>query len=68
MLLREPLSKAARFFSKKEAIVCEEDRFTYGEFTGRVYRLANGLNGLGIVKDGKVAILHPNCHVFMEGY
>jgi len=68
MLLRESLSKAARFFSQKEAIICEGDRFTYGEFTDRVYRLANGLKGLGIGKDGKVAILHPNCHVFMEAY
>ncbi len=68
MLLREPLSKAARFFSQKEAIVCEGDRFTYGAFTDRVYRLANGLRGLGVGQDGKVAILHPNCHVFMEAY
>jgi acyl-CoA synthetase (AMP-forming)/AMP-acid ligase II len=68
MLLREPLSKAARFFSHKQAIVCEGDRFTYGEFVDRVHRLANGLNGFGIGKDGKVAILHPNCHVFMEAY
>jgi hypothetical protein len=41
MLLRESLFKAARVFSKKEAIVCEEDRLTYGKFTDRVYRLAN---------------------------
>ena len=68
MLLREPLSKAARFFSQKEAIVCGEDRFTYGEFAGRVNRLANGLNGLGIGKGGKLAILHTNCHIFMEAY
>jgi len=68
MLLREPLSKAARFYSQKEAIVCEGDRFTYGEFSERVHRLANGLNRLGIGKDGKIAILHPNCHVFMEAY
>ncbi len=68
MLLREPLSKVERFFSEKEAIVCEGKRFTYGDFVNRVYRLANGLKGLGIGKDGKVAILHPNCHVFMEAY
>ncbi len=68
MLLGVSLSKAARSFPKKKAIVCGDDRFTYGQFRDRVFRLANGLNELGIGKDGKVAILHPNCHVFMEAY
>jgi acyl-CoA synthetase (AMP-forming)/AMP-acid ligase II len=68
MLLSEPLSKAVRFFSQKEAIVCEGERFTYGEFADRVHRLANGMNRLGIGRNGRVAILHPNCHVFMEAY
>lgn len=68
MLLRESLSKAARLFSQKEAVVCEGDRFTYGEFADRVYRLANGLSRLGIGKSGKVAIVHANCHVFLEAY
>jgi acyl-CoA synthetase (AMP-forming)/AMP-acid ligase II len=68
MLLREPLLKAARLFPQKEAIVCEGGRFTYGQFTHRVFRLANGLAGMGVGKDGKIAILHPNCHVFMEVY
>ncbi|MBW2122120.1 MAG: long-chain-fatty-acid--CoA ligase [Deltaproteobacteria bacterium] len=68
MVLREPLSKAARLFHRKEAIVCGEERFTYGEFIDRVYRFAGGLGRLGIGKGGKVAILHPNCHVFLESY
>jgi acyl-CoA synthetase (AMP-forming)/AMP-acid ligase II len=68
LLLRDSLFKAARFFPQKEAIVCGADRFTYGEFAARVYRLANGLHRMRIGKDGKVAILHPNCHVFMEAY
>ena len=68
MLLGETLTKAARFFAGKKAIVCGEDRFTYGELADRVYRLANGLNRMGIGRDGKVAVLHPNCHVFMEAY
>ena len=68
MLLGETLTKAVRFFAGKKVIVCGEDRFTYGELADRVYRLANGLNRMGIGRDGKVAVLHPNCHVFMEAY
>lgn len=68
MLLGETLSKAVRFFSEKEAIRCGRSRFTYGALAGRVHRLANGLNRMGIGRDGKVAVLHPNCHVFMEAY
>jgi acyl-CoA synthetase (AMP-forming)/AMP-acid ligase II len=68
MVLTEPLFKAARFFSQKEAVICGGDRFTYGHVLDRVHRLANGLRRLGIGKDGKIAILHPNCHVFMEAY
>ena len=26
------------------------------------------LRGFGVGKDDKVAILHPNCHVFLESY
>jgi len=68
MLLGETLSKPVRFFSEKEAICCGRSRFTYGALADRVHRLANGLNRMGIGRDGKVAVLHPNCHVFMEAY
>ena len=68
MLLRETLSKAFRLFPQKEAIVCEGERLTYGAFKDRVCRLAHGLDRRGIRKGEKIAILHPNCHVFMEAY
>lgn len=31
-------------------------------------RLSHGLKVLGIGKDDKVSILHPNCHYFLEAY
>jgi fatty-acyl-CoA synthase len=68
MILAETLAKAVKLFPRKQAIVCGEGRWTYQEFCRRVYRLSHGLRGLGIGKDDKVAILHPNCHAFLEAY
>jgi len=68
MILTETLRKALKFFPKKEGIVCGGRRWTYGEFCQRTNRLSHGLKDLGVGKDDKVAILHPNCHYFLEAY
>lgn len=68
MLLRECLEKAVRLFPQKRALVCGGTEFTYRELADRIYRLANGLNRLGMGRDTRIAILHPNCHVFLEAY
>ncbi len=68
MILQDTLNKAKKLFPKKEAVVCDERRFTYHEFYDRVVRLSNSLRDFGIGKDDKVSILHPNCHYFLESY
>ena len=68
MLLSDTLKKAYRFFPEKEAIVCGGRRWTYGEFYGRISRFAHFLQEAGIEKSDRVAILHPNCHCFLEVY
>src|SRR3989339_2012565 len=68
MLLADPLKKAYRFFPEKEAIVCGGRRWTYGEFFGRISRFSHYLKEAGIVKGDRIAILHPNCHYFLEVY
>ena len=60
--------KALKFFPQKQAIVCGEKRYTYQEFYDRVNRLSHCLKDLEIGKDDKIAILHPNCHYFLEAY
>jgi acyl-CoA synthetase (AMP-forming)/AMP-acid ligase II len=62
------LTKAIKFFPQKEAIVCGGRRWTYQEFYDRVNRLSHYLRVFGVKKDDKVAILHPNCHYFLEAY
>jgi acyl-CoA synthetase (AMP-forming)/AMP-acid ligase II len=60
--------KAVKFFPRKEGIVCHGKRWTYGQFFDRVNGLSHSLKRLGVKKDEKVAILHPNCHYFLEAY
>jgi acyl-CoA synthetase (AMP-forming)/AMP-acid ligase II len=68
MNLTEILKKAIKLFPKKQAIVCGGKRWTYQEFYDRLNRLSHCLIGLGVGKDDKVAVLHPNCHYFLEAY
>jgi fatty-acyl-CoA synthase len=68
MILTEPLTKALKLFPHKHAIVCGGKRWTYQEFCNRINRLSHCLRGFGVEKDDKVAILHPNCHCFLEAY
>jgi len=68
MILTEVLKKAIKFFPKKQAIVCGGKRWTYQEFYDRLNRLSHCLIGSGVGKDDKVAVLHPNCHYFLEAY
>ncbi len=44
------------------------ERWTYLEFYDRLNRLSHSLADLGVRKDDKVAVLHPNCHHFLEAY
>ena len=68
MLLVDTLRKAHQFFPRKEAIVCGGRRWTYEEFHGRLSRFSRYLKKAGIEKGDRVAILHPNCHYFLEVY
>ena len=68
MSLGELLPKAVKLYPQKEAIVCGNHRFDYRSFAHRAGRLANGLRRLGLKKGERVAILHENCHVFLEVY
>ncbi|MBN2033979.1 MAG: long-chain-fatty-acid--CoA ligase [Deltaproteobacteria bacterium] len=68
MPLDELLPKALKLYPKREAVVCGNTRMTYQEFAGRVWRLANGLEALGLRRNERIAILHENCHAFLEAY
>ena len=68
MPLNELLPKAVKLYPAREAVVCGDVRMDYACFAGRVWRLAKALSSLGLRKGDRMAILHENCHVFLEAY
>ncbi len=68
MALDEILPKAMKLYPNQPAIVCGQVRLNYQDFGKRVWRLSNALIGLGLKKGSRLAILHENCHVFLETY
>jgi fatty-acyl-CoA synthase len=68
MPLNELLPKALKLFPRREAVVCGDLRMDYRSFASRVWKLCHGLTSLGVKRNDRVAILHENCHVFLEAY
>jgi len=68
LLLGEMMSRNARKFPDKEALVYGETRLTYRQLNARINRLAHAFMDLGIKKGDKVSILAFNCNQFMETY
>jgi acyl-CoA synthetase (AMP-forming)/AMP-acid ligase II len=62
------LPQTIRLHPDKRAVVCKHKDFTYTQFGSRVGKLANALLKLGITKSDKIAVLHKNCHYFLESY
>ena len=68
MNLTNILSETVRLHNGKKAVICKDKEFTYKQFSSRVRKLANTLTKFDISKGDKVAILHKNCHYFLETY
>jgi acyl-CoA synthetase (AMP-forming)/AMP-acid ligase II len=67
-MLYDLLRKTAKTRPDKTAVICGDIQYNFNKFKDRVDRLANGLQTLGIRKNDKIAILHKNCHKFLETY
>jgi len=62
------LERAVKLFGSKTAVVCDGERWTYGQFGERVERLANALEDLKVQPGDRVAYLGYNCHRLLECY
>lgn len=67
-MLYDLLRKTAETHPNRPAVICGDKRYDYSQFKDRVDRLARGFLSLDIRKNDKVAILHKNCHQFLETY
>jgi fatty-acyl-CoA synthase len=68
MNLAESMYKVSCLYPDKIGVICGEDRFTYREFASRIYKLAEAFRNQGLTKGDRVAIIHQNCHYFLEAY
>lgn len=68
MLLSQILLNTAERLPKKPAIICGDNRYEYNTFKARTLKLANALISSGIKTGDRVAIIHKNCHYFLECY
>ncbi|MCK9364458.1 MAG: long-chain-fatty-acid--CoA ligase [Syntrophales bacterium] len=68
MILADSLKKAYKFFPNKKAVVCGDNSWTYEEFFIRLNNFSRYLKTEGIKKGDRIAILHPNCHYYLESY
>ena len=62
------LDRAAQLWPGREAVVCGDIRLNYARFADRARALAASLRGAGLEVADRVAIVHPNGHVFLEAY
>ncbi len=60
------LSRAARLYPEREAVVAGGVRRTIAEVDARANRVANGLATLGLRQPQRVALLLKNCAEYME--
>src|SRR4051794_36041568 len=63
-----PLRRATQVAADRTAVVCGGARLSYTEMAERCERLAGALRGLGVGAGGRVAIVSPNCHRYLEVY
>jgi len=68
MHLSQILTQTEKMSPHKEAIICGDKRFDYSQFLTRTMRFANALKGMGVDEGDRVAIIHKNCHTFLESY
>jgi len=62
------LSIASAICPERDSIVFEGKRWTYGQMSDRINRLADAMVKLGVAKGDRIGILEVNCSQYIESY
>jgi fatty-acyl-CoA synthase len=62
------LTRSARVFPERTAVIYGDERRSYGELVERVYRLASALRDAGVGAGDRVAFLCPNTPPLLEAH
>ncbi len=62
------LRYAEQQYPSRTAVVCNQARFTYAQFSERAAQLAGTLRQAGVEAGDRVAFLSANCHRLLEAY
>lgn len=68
MQLYDILSSTASNIPEHPAVICGSERFTYSELMKRVDNVGHFFEQLGIGIGDRIAVIHENCHRFLESY
>lgn len=68
MLLSSILETAVKEHPHRQAVACDNLSFDYSELNRRVQSFAGALNRRGLGFPDRIAIIHRNCHHFLESY
>lgn len=62
------MTRHARYRPRRLAVVCGDDRLTYGQFNAHINRWANALAGLGVRRGDRVATILTNSLELLATY
>ena len=60
VIITDVMDSHGKWRAKKPALICEDQRITWGEFNQRINKVANGLMKHGLQKGDKVSLLTTN--------
>ncbi len=60
VIITDVMDSHGKWRAKKPAVICGDQRISWGEFNRRINRVANGLIGRGLRKGEKVSLLTTN--------
>jgi fatty-acyl-CoA synthase len=66
--LYEILEKTEKNAPEKTAVICGDHQYSNKRLKERVDRLSSSLKALDIQKNDRIAIIHRNCHRYLEAY